>query len=372
MTNRTVGVLALCCCLLGCGAANRAAQLRGQVRETLAEQARSRSSATERWRAAQGPDQYGPRLELAFELERSGTPLDPALASEIAATCAADARALETAEADGATLALGSRWARERLNDVRLARVLGCRAAAAVKSTALQLTCADDLAAAGSWRDALQRLEEAFRAGDDRTRCEVVRRIDRQSPSPGADVASFPAEVVRACRIEASRERAEPFTGPRLPEERAPEPVAEALVDGLQLSGRLGMGPLGANVTVDVGWSTSRVGFALSPLFSFRSTSAQVATTTYALGLEASVNLYFWERRARALTGYFRPEVSLSAVGTNPSSGASFQAGLSVGAEYLLDRNVGLTAELGLHALLLGTLGVELAAGGSFGVVLHQ
>jgi hypothetical protein len=314
------------------------------------------------------------RLELALEQAQTSDPTEPVTPGELAGTIAADVRALETADADDATLTLASRWAREHLHEARLARVLGCRAADSAKSGPLLLACADDLAAAGAWPEALQRLSLAFGTQDAGTQCEVVRRIDHSSQTPGADLSSFPADAVRACRIEVAKAA---LTAGALPAEA---PKEEAVVAGLQVGARLGMGPTGATIVMDVGWSNSRVGFALSPTFDFNSINVEGGTATYGnLGLSANATIYFSERRAHGLTGFVRPSVTVAETWLTTTTLTSVQGGASLGAEYLLNRNLGFTAELGVHAgtarvpdatTLRGEVGVLLS--GSLGILLHQ
>jgi hypothetical protein len=374
--------VALVVVLSGCETTNRALRLREQARAAAA---RGHVSWAGRWKEVQGAEQWKKRLSLAFELSTGKETSSPVTDEEIAASCAADARALETANADVETLGLGAQWARERMGDARLYRVLICRAADRGHAAATHFQCAVEQAKSRAWTDAVPHLQRAFDGGDASLRCDAVRLVERSSPQPAADLATWPAEVVRQCRLQQPRDSEEEAAmGASSAPERPASPsgalsdvASTPLKGGLQLTARLGGDSTGTSLGVEVGYSSASFGLGLAPVFSYLTVGeGTTASSALALGLGVSLSVYFAERRAQRLVGFLRPEVVLGqTLSTGLEPRLLFKAGVAVGAEYLLTGNLGFSAELGASggtALVGPATGVRVSVGGTLGVVLHH
>lgn len=374
--------VALVVVLSGCETTNRALRLREQAREAAA--MAGHISWAGRWKAAQGTEQWKKRLGLAFELATGRETSSPVTDEEIAASCAADARALEAADADAETLGLGAKWAREKMGDGRLYRVLICRAADRGHEAPTHLQCAREHATSRAWTEAWPHLQRAFDTGDVALRCEAVRLVERSSPRPAADLASWPSDVVRQCRLQQPRDSEEAATAAATAPELPASPsgglmdVASApLKGGLQLTARLGGDSTGTSLGVEVGYSSASFGLGLAPVFSYLAVGeGATARSALAVGLGVSLSVYFAERRAQRLVGFLRPEVVLGqTLDTGSEPRLLFKAGAAVGAEYLITANLGFSAELGASggtALVGAATGVRVAVGGTLGVVLHH
>jgi len=271
------------------------------------------------------------------------------------------------------------------MGDVRLYRVLICRAADRGHAAATHFQCAVEQAKRRAWTDAVPHLQRAFDGGDASLRCDAVRLVERSSPQPAADLASWPAEVVRQCRLQQPQDSAEEAA---MGASSAPDLLASSsgalsdvagtpLQGGLQLTARLGGDSSATSLSVEVGYSSASFGLGLAPVFSYLAAGeGATASSALALGLGVSLSLYFAERRAQRFVGFLRPEVVLGQTlisGLEPT--LLFKAGVAVGAEYLLTGNLGFSAELGASggtAPGVAAPGVRVSVGGALGVVLHH
>lgn len=146
----------------------------------------------------------------------------------------------------------------------------------------------------------------------------------------------------------------------------------EPLRFGVQFHGDLTGGAAGLGVAASVGLGFNRVALMLTPSF--------VIGGFDFIALGFSVRIYLAPRRQGALVGFLRPEVQLGAAVSGFGGGALFGSlGGGGGVEYLLTRNLGFTAELGLRyssldpaRLAAGLAGGYFGAFGSFGIMLHQ
>lgn len=156
-----------------------------------------------------------------------------------------------------------------------------------------------------------------------------------------------------------------------------PQPLpTDPIKLGIQFHGDLGYvtgaGASSFGVGASVGLGLNRVAFLLSP-----SITLAGSVTAFALGL--NVRIYFKTRQQGVLVGFLKPSALLGTVGSGFSSVVYGGLGLGGGGEYLLTRNLGITAELGLTFSSVGFSSAGAPSGfgalttvGSVGVMLHQ
>ena len=133
-----------------------------------------------------------------------------------------------------------------------------------------------------------------------------------------------------------------------------------------------GAGASSFGVGASVGLGLNRVAFLLSP-----SITLAGSVTAFALGL--NVRIYFKTRQQGVLVGFLKPSALVGTVGSGFFSAVYGGLGLGGGGEYLLTRNLGITAELGItfSSVGFGSAGAPSGFGalttvGSVGVMLHQ
>ncbi|MDP1829511.1 MAG: hypothetical protein Q8L48_39960 [Archangium sp.] len=401
-----ITVLGILVVASGCATSSRATELRDQVR------IRREVKWSAQWKAAQEKsDLWRYRLELCFSA-REGADTTPMTMAEVEAACAADVRTMEsTATRDARAELLATRWARDVLNDPRLALVFACRSSDSSPDDAqAHLACADQQLQAHLWSQAKVSLLAAFARGSAEQKCLVVKNIDEHSPAPGQDAASLDLETVRRCRtitgqvtptpaaplaapprVSAAPAQSAPADAPVPADARGtssppPPPPArpvvvapareEKVTPGLQLNGDLGLGTQGVSGEVAVGYGTARFALSLTPGFSYASAGRGGARAS-ALSLGISGRFYLSERIAKELAVYLRPELVLgsatTAVGTLENSTVFVGLGAAAGGEYLVTPRLGVTLELGVRLRLLPENdAVEFGTSAAIGVVLHQ
>lgn len=157
------------------------------------------------------------------------------------------------------------------------------------------------------------------------------------------------------------------------------EPKADTpehtVTNGAQLNANLAGSTGGIALSTELGYGNSRFSISLAPSLAWgavRSTSEVVATVAL------TSRIFFSERSAGQITGFFRPEVLLGSLASfgSGSLGISPQdigggAGLFGGAEYLVSRHLGITIETGGKMLTNGTA-VAFVFGGAVGIMLHN
>lgn len=137
-----------------------------------------------------------------------------------------------------------------------------------------------------------------------------------------------------------------------------------------------GAGTTSLGIGASVGIGLNRVAVLLTP-------GITIAGSLSAVSLGLSVRIYLKNRQQGALVGFLRPSAQLGFIGSSSGFGSSSVLygglGFGGGGEYLLTRNLGITAELGLVFSSLGpsfgspTTGLAaLTTVGSVGVMLHQ
>jgi len=134
-----------------------------------------------------------------------------------------------------------------------------------------------------------------------------------------------------------------------------------------------GAGASSFGVNASVGLGLNRVAFLLTP-----SIALAGSVTAFALGL--NVRIYFKNRQQGVLVGFLKPSALVGTVSSGFSSSAVYGGlGLGGGGEYLLTRNLGITAELGISFSSIGFSAGAAPSGfgalttvGSVGVMLHQ
>lgn len=145
------------------------------------------------------------------------------------------------------------------------------------------------------------------------------------------------------------------------------EPVRAGIQFHAAVEGGAGFGPsastgIGFGPSVSVGIGFNRVAILFTPGLLVSSAGSSVS-----LGL--AVRIYFKQRVQGALVGFIRPELIVGLGGTSSGSLLFGGGGLGAGGEYLLTRNLGFTAELGLRYL---SNAQALATTASLGLMLHQ
>lgn len=174
-------------------------------------------------------------------------------------------------------------------------------------------------------------------------------------PPPGGSSVPPPANPTGETRSTDPRGRALPAGLQRNP---------DLLRSGMQFHGEFFGGTSGLGASVSFGFGSSRVAVLLSP-------SIVVSTPLIHLGLDLSVRIYLHPRQQGVLSGFLRPGVGAGVTGATTLA-AFGNVFVSAGGEYLLTRNLGFSAELGLR--LGGVVGSPLALDtiAAFGVMLHQ
>lgn len=139
----------------------------------------------------------------------------------------------------------------------------------------------------------------------------------------------------------------------------------EPIKFGAQFHGDLvgGTGGFGPSISLGIGFN--RVALLFTPSITLNSGSSSAVNT---VSLAVAVRIYFKSRQEAALVGFIRPDVALGASLTG--SAAFGWVGVGGGVEYLLTRNLGFTAELGLR-VVGSSLGLGLGTFGSLGIMLH-
>jgi hypothetical protein len=146
--------------------------------------------------------------------------------------------------------------------------------------------------------------------------------------------------------------------------QNAPAPVdpREPVKAGVQFHAAIEGGTTGFGPSASVGIGFNRVAILLTPALLISQ-----ASNLFSLGV--GVRIYFKQRVQGALVGFIRPELIVGIAGSSSGSSAFFGGGgLAGGGEYLLTRNLGFTAELGVR--YLSNL-QALATTGSLGIMLH-
>ena len=176
-----------------------------------------------------------------------------------------------------------------------------------------------------------------------------------------------------------------PLPYPPPPPQAAPQPLSRPvpppapLTDpaapvhaGVQFHGEFGASTTGFSASVSGGVGFNRVAILLTP-------SLTLASSLTMISLGISVRIYFANRQQGALVGFLHPAVLVGNAGNFGSSGLFYGGlGLGGGIEYLLTRNLGFTAEMGIaYASLNPQLGSSgffsaFSTSGSFGLMLHQ
>ena len=152
-----------------------------------------------------------------------------------------------------------------------------------------------------------------------------------------------------------------PTPGPVAPPTGVVLPT-DPLKFGVQFHAELQGGTNGFGTSVSVGLGFNRVAILFTPMVLISS-----AANTLSLGV--GVRIYFKSREQGALVGFVRPEVMVGSTGRFLGSGVLFGGiGVGGGAEYLLTRNLGFTAELGLRYL---SAGQAFSTVGMLGIMLH-
>jgi hypothetical protein len=133
---------------------------------------------------------------------------------------------------------------------------------------------------------------------------------------------------------------------------------------GIQFHAEIQGGPNGFGPSASVGLGFNRVAILLTPGLALSS-----GTNSVSLGLAARI--YFKQRQMGALVGFIRPEALVGSIGSTFLGSGQLFGGIGVGGggEYLLTRNLGFTAELGLRYLSAGN---ALTTVFSLGIMLHQ
>lgn len=132
---------------------------------------------------------------------------------------------------------------------------------------------------------------------------------------------------------------------------------------GVQFHAAVEGGTTGFGPSASVGLGFNRVAILLTPSLLLSSMA-----TSFSLGV--GVRIYFKPRVQGALVGFIRPELIVGLAGTFSGTALFFGGGgLAGGGEYLLTRNLGFTAELGLRYL---SNAQALATTASIGIMLHQ
>lgn len=166
-----------------------------------------------------------------------------------------------------------------------------------------------------------------------------------------------------------------PLPGPSVPLPTDPIKL------GIQFHGELlgsasGAGVTSLGLTASVGLGLNRVAFLLTP-------TVMLAGSLSAISLALSVRIYFKTREQGALVGFLRPSALVGTAGSFGGFGALYGGlGLGGGGEYLVTRNLGITAELGLTFNSFGASGGPQGGGSvsvatlttvaAVGVMLHQ
>ena len=148
-------------------------------------------------------------------------------------------------------------------------------------------------------------------------------------------------------------------------------PNAQAQVDprepvkaGVQFHAAIEGGTTGFGPSASVGIGFNRVAILVTP-------ALLISQMSNLFSLGVGVRIYFKQRVQGALVGFIRPELILGIAGSSSFSGSSAffgGGGLAGGGEYLLTRNLGFTAELGVR--YLSNL-QALATTASLGIMLH-
>lgn len=163
-----------------------------------------------------------------------------------------------------------------------------------------------------------------------------------------------------------------------LPGPAAPLPT-DPIKLGIQFHGELlgsatGAGVTSLGLTASVGLGLNRLAILLTP-------TVMVAGSLSAVSLALSMRIYFKTRQQGAFVGFLRPSALVGTAGSFGGFGALYGGlGLGGGGEYLVTRNLGITAELGLTFNSFaaspqggGSLSVTtLTTVAAVGVMLHQ
>jgi hypothetical protein len=139
---------------------------------------------------------------------------------------------------------------------------------------------------------------------------------------------------------------------------------SDPLTTGIQFHAEIQGGTNGFGPSASVGIGFNRVALLLTP-------TLLLGDAGNALSLAFSVRIYFKSRQQGALLGFLRPEAMVGTAGSNFFGSGTIFGGLGVGGggEYLLTRNLGFTAELGVRYLSNARALTTIA---SLGIMLHQ
>ena len=138
---------------------------------------------------------------------------------------------------------------------------------------------------------------------------------------------------------------------------------SDPLTTGVQFHAEIQGGPNGFGPSASVGVGFNRVAILLTP-------ALQIGSGTNLVSLAIAARIYFRKRVEGALLGFIRPELMVGSTGTQFLGAGTIFGGIGVGGggEYLLTRNLGFTAELGLRYL---SSTQSLTTIFSLGIMLH-
>lgn len=145
-------------------------------------------------------------------------------------------------------------------------------------------------------------------------------------------------------------------------------PVAPLPTDpirtGIQFHAEIQGGTNGFGPSASVGIGFNRVAILFTP-------ALLLGDAGNSLSLAIAVRIYFKSRQMGALVGFLRPEALVGTAGSQFLGSGSIFGGLGVGggAEYLLTRDLGFTAELGIRYLSNARALTTVA---SLGIMLHS
>ena len=154
-----------------------------------------------------------------------------------------------------------------------------------------------------------------------------------------------------------------PATPGPLPPQNGVVLPTDPLKFGGQFHAEVQGGTNGFGTSVSMGLGFNRVAILFTP-------TVLISSFASSLSLGVGVRIYFKSRQQGALVGFIRPEAMVGSAGSQFFGSGVFFGGIGVGggAEYLLTRNLGFTAELGLRYL---SAGQAFSTVGMLGLMLH-
>jgi hypothetical protein len=178
---------------------------------------------------------------------------------------------------------------------------------------------------------------------------------------------TFAYALALTSAVAGAQEIVEPQPPPAPAPARVRAPVTmlvanpDAVRFGIQFHGEVTGGTSGFGGAVSLGIGFNRVAILFTPAIS-------AVDNVAAVSLDLAVRIYLHARQAGVLVGYLRPGFGVGTAGMN----ALVQANFGAGVEYVLTRNLGLTAELGLRVAGGANTRAQLHTIGAVGVMLHQ